>query len=173
MSAVPGQARRPRLVPALRSRPLALIGAVGSAVLAVDQLTKWWALRALADRDIDLVWTLRLHLTYNTGSAFSLGSGSGSIIAVLAIVIVGVTVWMGRNAPSGAAALAMGLLVGGAVGNLADRAFRSGEGFLGGAVVDFVDLQWWPVFNVADIAVTLGALALLAFSGRRGTGAAG
>lgn len=141
-------------------------------MVAVDQVTKWWALRALADRDIDVVWTLRLHLTYNTGSAFSLGSGSGSVIAVLVIVIVGVIVWMGRSAPSGPAALAMGLLVGGALGNLTDRAFRSGEGFLGGAVVDFVDLRWWPVFNVADVAVTVGALALLVFGGRRQPGAA-
>ena len=52
------------------------------------------------------------------------------------------------------------MVLGGAVGNLPDRAFRAGDGFLGGGVVDFVDLQWWPVFNVADAAIVVGAIGL-------------
>ena len=52
-------------------------------------------------------------------------------------------------------------MLGGAAGNLVDRIFREGSGFLGGGVVDFIDLQWWPIFNVADAAVTIGGLLLV------------
>ena len=57
-------------------------------------------------------------------------------------------------------AVATGLVVGGAIGNLLDRALREGDGFLGGGVVDFIDLQWWPIFNVADTAIVVGAVLL-------------
>ena len=60
----------------------------------------------------------------------------------------------------------LGLVAGGALGNLGDRAFRSGDGFMGGAVVDFVDLQWWPVFNVADMALVCGVVLLLLWTPR-------
>jgi signal peptidase II len=61
--------------------------------------------------------------------------------------------------------VAAGLVAGGALGNLLDRFLRDGEGLLGGRVVDFIDLQWWPIFNVADIAICTGAglLAILSF----------
>ena len=62
-------------------------------------------------------------------------------------------------------ALAMGLLLGGAVGNLLDRVFRA-PGLLRGAVVDFVDLQFWPVFNVADMGITVGCVMLLLWAAR-------
>ena len=62
--------------------------------------------------------------------------------------------------------IAVALVLGGALGNLADRAFRDGQGFLGGAVIDFIDLQWWPVFNVADAAITVGAATLALTLGR-------
>ncbi len=69
--------------------------------------------------------------------------------------------WSGRTVPTRLGAVAVGLVLGGAAGNLVDRALRAGDGFLGGAVVDFIDLQWYPVFNIADIAVVGGALLLL------------
>jgi signal peptidase II len=59
------------------------------------------------------------------------------------------------------AAVAVGAVVGGAIGNIADRVFRSDDGFLQGAVIDFIDFQWWPVFNVADIGITVGGALLL------------
>jgi len=52
-------------------------------------------------------------------------------------------------------------VLGGAIGNLVDRAFREGSGFLGGGVIDFIDPQWWPIFNVADMAVTIGGVLLV------------
>jgi signal peptidase II len=63
----------------------------------------------------------------------------------------------------------MGMIVGGALGNVLDRAFRSGGGgILSGSVVDFIDFQWWPVFNVADMAVTVGGVILVLGSVRAG-----
>jgi signal peptidase II len=130
-------------------------------VLAVDQLTKWWAVEALSGgRTIDIVGSLRLRLAFNTGSAFSLAQGRGALISLLALAIVAVLLRSGRYATRPVSAVAIGLVVGGALGNLLDRAFREGEGFLGGGVVDFIDLQWWPVFNVADSAIVVGAILL-------------
>ena len=145
-----------------------LLFGVAAAVLAIDQLTKWWAVETLATRTIDVVWTLRLHLTVNHGSAFSLAEGRGAVISLLALVVVAVLLRSGRYATHPGTAVAIGLVAGGAVGNLMDRAFRAGDGFLGGGVIDFVDLQWWPVFNVADAAIVVGAVTLFASQWREG-----
>jgi signal peptidase II len=138
---------------------------VAVVVVIVDQLTKWWALERLSrGRDIDLLWTLRLNLVRNSGAAFSTGRGLGPVLGVVAVGVVLLLVRYGRMASSPPTAAGIGLVLGGALGNLSDRAFRSGDGgFLGGHVVDFIDLQWWPVFNVADAAIVVGGL-LLAFT---------
>jgi signal peptidase II len=83
------------------------------------------------------------------------------LIAILAIIVVLVLIALGRNLDSRAGVVSLGLVLGGALGNLTDRALRDGTGILGGAVIDFIDLQWWPVFNVADIAVTIGGVLLV------------
>lgn len=145
-------------------RPLATIGLVAVVVLAFDQLTKWWALEALTDptRIIDLVWTLRLRVIYNTGTAFSLTSDSGPVVSVIALVVVAYLLRSGRSQRSPWVLLAYGMVVGGTVGNLVDRVFRADDGgVLSGPVVDFVDLQWFPVFNLADAALTVGIAVLL------------
>ncbi len=139
--------------------------AVGAVVVALDQLTKWWAIEALADGPIDLVGSLRFNLVYNTGTAFGLGPGGiGPLIAVIAVVVAGVLLASVRRMPSALGVGATGLVLGGAVGNVVDRAFRSDTGLLDGAVVDFVDLGWWPVFNVADSAIVVGAALYLVVS---------
>ena len=138
-----------------------LFGFVALGWLALDQLTKSWAESSLQDRSIDVVWTLRFHLTVNYGASFSLGAGFGAWIGVLALVVVGVLVWRGGSVRSRLGAVALGMIVGGALGNVIDRAFRGDSGFLGGGVVDFIDLQWWPIFNVADIGVVCGAILLV------------
>jgi signal peptidase II len=140
--------------------------AVAAAVVAVDHLTKWVAQRELATRDVDLVGSLRLHLVYNNGAAFGLGSKFAPLIALVAVGIVVGVLGMGRQLHGVVPKVAAACIVGGAVGNLLDRLFREGSGFLGGPVVDFVDLQWWPVFNVADMAITCGAVALALTAGR-------
>jgi signal peptidase II len=148
-----------------------LVAVVASATLAADQLSKWWALTALADgHTVPVVWTLRLALHQNTGAAFSMGRDSDWVrfLPLLVLVAVGLVVWRGRSLLTRPAAVSVGLIIGGAVGNLVDRALRTeGGGFLSGGVVDFIDVQWWPVFNVADSGVVVGSLlfALLAAGG--------
>jgi signal peptidase II len=155
----PVAVRPPPLSPP--SRRLGIVLPVAAGVVLLDQLTKTWALRALADEPIDLVWTLRLNLTFNTGAAFSQGEGLGPFIGVAAAAVVIGLLWTGHAVPNTLGAVAMGMILGGAIGNLADRAFREGDGLLGGAVVDFIDFQWFPVFNVADIGVVGGAFLLV------------
>ena len=135
----------------------------GAAVVVaiLDQLTKQWALSALADGPTDLVGSLRLNLVFNDRAAFSLGFGSTTAIALTGCTLVAVLVVMGVRAEQRLWALGLGIILGGALGNLTDRAFRAGEGFLGGRVVDMVDLQWWPVFNLADVALWVGIGVLL------------
>jgi signal peptidase II len=143
-----------------------LFAAVAVGLLVLDQVSKIWAVDAL-DRGeiIDVVWTLRFKLAYNSGASFSMGEGWGRWIAVVAVLIVGLLVWQGLQVRSRLSALALGMIVGGALGNVLDRAFRAGgDGFLGGSVVDFIDFQWWPVFNVADMGVVVGAILLVVAS---------
>ncbi|HEV2070970.1 MAG TPA: signal peptidase II [Acidimicrobiales bacterium] len=146
------------------------MAAVAASVVALDQSTKWWALVAL-DRatSIDVIGSLRLRLVFNRGAAFGLGSRFAPLLAILAVVVVVILVREGGALQGRTARFSMGLVLGGALGNLSDRLFRDGGGFLGGAVVDFIDVQWWPVFNVADTAITIGA-ALLAFAAWRDPG---
>ena len=146
-----------------------LFVAVVVAWLLFDQLTKSWAESSLTTRDIDVVGSLRFNLAYNTGTAFSLGGGLGPWIAVVALAVVGVLVWQGRTVRTRLGAVALALIVGGALGNIIDRAFRGEDGFMQGAVVDFIDLQWWPIFNVADIGIVVGGILLVisSFSGSR------
>jgi signal peptidase II len=147
-------------------RQTGLLVTTALVVLVLDQLSKSWAVSALSDREIDLVGSLRLHLERNSGAAFSLNRGRGGLVALLAIAVVLVIVWVGRSMRTKSGALAVGLVLGGAIGNLIDRVVRDGSGFLGGAVIDFIDLQWWPVFNIADVAIVLGGLVLVVVSTR-------
>jgi signal peptidase II len=144
----------------------ALTGVVALGVIALDQLTKWWAIQTLDTRTIDLPWTLRLNLTLNRGAAFGLGSKYAPLIALAAVGVVVVVLGTTRGLDGRWPRIGVGLVLGGAFGNLADRLLREGSGFLGGAVVDFVDLPWWPVFNVADAAVCVGAVLLVLTAAR-------
>lgn len=131
------------------------------AVVVIDQLTKTWAVNALDDgRIIHIIWTLQFALGFNSGMAFSQGEGIGPIIGVIALIAVVVLLISLRKTGSTVSSLGVAFICGGAAGNVVDRLFR-GDGWLHGAVVDFIDLQWWPVFNVADAAITVGAVLLL------------
>ncbi|MEA3019840.1 MAG: signal peptidase [Actinomycetota bacterium] len=143
-----------------------LAAAVSVAVVAVDHATKWWAQRTLADHDIHIVGTLRLHLVQNGGGAFGLGSRFSPLFAIAALTIVLIVFSSGGGFTSRLSQVAVGLVLGGAVGNLLDRVLRDGHGFLGGRVVDFIDVQWWPVWNVADMGISIGAVLLALTAGR-------
>jgi signal peptidase II len=146
--------------PERRGRPGLVVG-IAAAVVVLDQLSKTWAVRRLTDGDVDVVGSLRLHLVFNSGASFSFGEGRGPLIALVVLAVAVALFWAGRSTSSTVGAAAIGLILGGALGNLLDRAFREGDGLLGGHVVDFVDLQWWPVFNVADAAVSVGGVLLV------------
>lgn len=139
------------------------------AVLVVDQVTKWLVVeRLVGEQPVELVWTLQLRYVENRGSAFSLvGGGWGPVLSLAALAVVGILIWQSRGVAGRPASVAVGLVLGGAVGNLVDRVLRADEGLLSGPVVDWIDLQWWPVFNVADAAVVVGAILLVAFGFRQ------
>jgi len=144
-----------------------LLLSVAAAVLAADQLTKLWALAELADGSIHLFWTIRLRLVFNRGTAFGLGSSLAPVITVAAVVVSLLLLRLTWSTTRRSVALLAGLTFGGALGNLGDRAFR-GDGFFGGSVVDFVDPQWWPVFNVADAAISVGVVLFAVLGLRAG-----
>jgi signal peptidase II len=141
----------------------------GTAFLAylLDRVTKFWAGHTLPGRPIDLIpGVLTLRYTTNSGGAFSLGESApwlfvGATVVVIVAIVVTAFRHMGRLH-----AVALGLVLGGAFGNLTDRVIR-GPG-LRGRVVDFVDLHVWPVFNVADSAIVVGALLIGVASLRSG-----
>ena len=156
-----------------RARRLAIPG-VAAAVVVADLLSKDWALDHLSGGRVrHVVGPTYLLLTYNRGAAFSLGTGITPIIEAVVILIVAALVFFSRRSGQNAGALAMtgvGLLLGGALGNLGDRVFRHLPGHPG-AVVDFIQaVSWWPVFNVADAAIVVGVV-LLILGWRSGPGA--
>ncbi|MEI6198534.1 MAG: signal peptidase II [Actinomycetota bacterium] len=141
-----------------RRRQALLIG----TIVLIDQLTKSWAVSSLTNgRVIHVVGSLQFSLGFNSGFAFSQGQSMGPVVGIFAIVAVLFLLRAVRNASTPLSALALCAIVAGAIGNIADRIFR-GDGWLHGRVIDFIDLQWWPVFNFADSAISVGACALIA-----------
>jgi len=141
----------------------ALTAAIAVAVLVLDQLTKRWALNALAGSPArHVIWTLQWNLTRNSGMAFSQAQGIGPFIGIIAMLVVLWLAWNTRSMTSKLASVAAGLVAGGALGNLVDRVFRGGR-LLHGAVIDFIDLQWFPIFNIADMAIDIGGVLFVIY----------
>ena len=129
--------------------------------VVIDQLTKHWAVSHLNDGHVDhVIWTLQWNLSFNGGMAFGQGQGFGPFIAVIATIVVVVLLLSLRQQGTTRSHVPIGLIVGGALGNIIDRLFR-GEGFLQGKVIDFIDFQWFPIFNVADMCVDIGGALLV------------
>jgi len=145
--------------------PLLLTAAL---VVALDQATKELALRELADGPVDVIeGALTLRLTFNSGGAFGLLQGfPGLFLAATLVVMVLILLWA-RRLEAGVWGIALGAILGGGLGNVADRIWRPTDG-----VVDFIDLHVWPVFNVADMAIVIGVglVLLLGFRGERRSG---
>jgi len=150
---------RPRV---LRPRLLAVFGLVALAAYAVDVISKVVAVDRLTGRpDVEIIGDFFvLHLVRNPGAAFSTGTAYTEIFTILAIVAVGVILWMVRRVGSAVWAVALGLLLAGVAGNLTDRLVRE-PGPLRGHVIDFFMLPRWPVFNVADICINVAAGLIL------------
>ena len=150
-----------------RRRP-ALLYAVAAVVLILDRISKAWVEHTLAARPPIRVIPGVLSLTYttNSGGAFGLGRSAPWLFAGATIVVTAVIVMFSLRPMRPTVAVALGLIMGGALGNLADRALN-GPGF-GGPVTDFIDLHVWPIFNLADSSIVIGAL-LLAFASLDGS----
>jgi signal peptidase II len=148
-----------------------LFGALITAAVLVytfDQLTKAWASTNLVSGEPrELVGkVLQLNLTHNSGAAFSIATGATLVLTVIASAVVVFIVITARRLGSRGWAAALGLLLGGSLGNLTDRMFRApGPGR--GHVVDFLQLPNFPVFNIADSAIVSAAvlIGLMAFRG--------
>jgi signal peptidase II len=158
--------------PAARSRIL-LVLSVAAAVLALDAISKNLVVARLSGHAPyrALGGAVYLTLARNTGAAFSVGTGATVIFTVVALFVVGLIVRLSSRLHSIPWAIALGLMLGGAAGNLADRIFRS-PGVLRGAVVDWISLfdpngGVWPIFNLADAGIVCGGVlaVLLALLG--------
>jgi signal peptidase II len=139
-----------------------LLGFVGALVVAADQATKTLALENL-DVPVDVLGgAVTLRITINSGGAFGVLQGVPGFFLVATIgIVVGILLWA-RNVEHRGWLAALGLVLGGGVGNVIDRVVRDH-----GGVVDFVDLHWWPVFNVADACIVTGVGLLLLLGTRR------
>ncbi|NKE61248.1 signal peptidase II [Lentzea sp. PSKA42] len=151
-------------LPEPRTKILAILAA---CVLALDVLTKVVSVAFLEGADPIKLFGGVLYLTFvrNPGAAFGMAESMTWILAVIALGVAGFILWISRNLRSQGWAVGLGLVLGGAVGNLADRIFRE-PGPMRGHVVDFLSLfdpfgRVWPVFNVADMAIVSGGATII------------
>lgn len=136
-------------------------GLIALAVVTGDLLTKRWASRNFTEEPVDVLGSfLQVRFVENTGAAFSMFQGRGSLFGVAAVMAIIVVLWFLRSARSGWEVVGLGLVMGGAAGNLIDRIAR-GPGIFDGPVIDWVNLWIIPTFNVADAAVTAAVVVLL------------
>lgn len=159
----PAATAPPRSEPAPRGLRLLLV--VAAVVLGLDVVTKALAVKLLVPgQPVEIIGdTVTWTLVRNSGAAFSMATGYTWVLTLIATGVVVGIIWMGRRLVSLWWALGLGMILGGAVGNLMDRFFRA-PGPLRGHVVDFLSVGWWPVFNVADSAVVCGAVLLVGLS---------
>ncbi|MGJ0120877.1 signal peptidase II [Williamsia sp. MIQD14] len=144
------------------TRMIALLPAVALVILVADLVTKIVVVATIDPlRPISIIGdTVTLRLVRNSGAAFSMATGYTWILTIVALAVVVGIIRYSSRLRSPLWALGLGLILGGALGNLVDRLFRD-PGPLRGHVVDFVSIGWWPVFNVADSAVVCGAILLV------------
>jgi signal peptidase II len=151
--------------PDRKPRRFGLLVAVAVAAYVIDVVTKTMAVSSLSGQPpIEVLGDfLQLRLTRNPGAAFSLGTGATFALSLISMGVVVVVLWLGRRVVSPLWAVALGLLLGGAMGNLTDRLLRdpAPERLLQGHVVDFLELPNWPVFNLADSAIVLAAALII------------
>jgi signal peptidase II len=165
-------------VPASRSLALTLLALAATLSVAADQVTKYLTVERLADRDPVRLLGGAVYLVEvrNSGAAFSLGSGYTFVFPLITVGVVAWIAWMALRLRSIPWAVSLGLVLGGALGNLVDRLFRAPGPFVG-HVVDMISLfddhgGYWPVFNLADSSLVAGVILAVALelTGRRRDG---
>ena len=149
-----------------RSSVLVGIGALAAVLFVLDQVTKHWAEANLVEGQSRpfIGELLQLTLLYNSGAAWGMGASITPVVTVLQLAIaVSAIIFAMRVVRSPWYTVALGLVIGGALGNIHDRLLRA-PGPFRGWVVDFLQLPRWPIFNVADMAVVAGALLIVLIS---------
>jgi len=141
----------------LRS-PRVIVAGVAACVIAIDQITKSLAQAKLASHSIKILGPLSLELVYNSGVAFSIGSGNSTLITVVELAVIAGIIFYVRRITTVGLAIGFGMVIGGALGNVADRLFRRNNH---GSVIDFIHTGFWPTFNLADSAVVIGIVVIL------------
>jgi signal peptidase II len=140
-------------------RRLAYAALIVLTAIGLDQASKDWALGRLANgRTINVLPTVEFDLAFNSGFSFSTGSGRGNIVGLLVIalcIFIAFQIWREKRPVR---SFLYAAILGGALGNLLDRIFRGDDGFLSGKVVDFIDVTWYAVFNIADAFVVVGCV---------------
>jgi signal peptidase II len=164
--------------PGFSGRAVALLGITAVIAVAVDQWTKWLSTENLTDGESVRILggLVYLSLLRNGGAAFSLGSDHTWVFPLITMVVIGWIVYMATKLRSVPWGVALGLVLGGALGNLTDRLFRA-PGFLHGHVVDMISAfgpygEKFAVFNIADSCLTVGVVlaVLLELTGRQRDG---
>ena len=130
---------------------------VAALVVVIDQITKTLALHALVNHAVQLVGPFSFALAYNPGSSFSLLQGSTGPLMVIEVLFIGLLGFLGMRSSHRWTQVALGLMLGGAIGNFVDRVFRDHHG----SVIDFIASTFWPTFNVADACITVGAVIMV------------
>jgi signal peptidase II len=150
-----------------RARPAAVVFSVALGAYLLDRVTKWLVVERLAGRPpVQLIpGVLQLNYTQNSGGAFGVGGSASWLFAGATIAVSVAIVALAFRVRRTPVAVGMGLVLGGGLGNLTDRIVR-GPG-LSGRVVDFIDLRVWPVFNLADAAIVVGAVLIVLSSAWR------
>ena len=143
-------------------RPWARAGLVLAVVLVLDQLTKLWVRESLRRGEEDPIFpALKLVNVRNEGVAFGIEAGGQTlIVALISVALIALVLYFARHTDKPLLWLPVGLLLGGALGNIIDRLRE-------GAVVDFLKIPMWPAFNLADVAITVGVLSLIYVLERR------
>jgi len=151
----------------MRSRGLKVALSVALLVIAIDQATKLWAESALVEhvRQPFIGSLLQLHLLYNPGAAFSMFTNVTWVFAIFSSLICSLILLNAHRVVHPVWQYAVGGVLGGAAGNLIDR-LTNEPGLGRGLVVDFLELPYWPVFNVADSAVVIAACVMVLMSFR-------
>jgi signal peptidase II len=143
-----------------------ILACVALAVLALDITSKVLVVAHLSGRDVRLLGGfLHLLVSRNPGAAFSIGTSMTVVFTLIAVTVIAVILRTARRIRSIGWAVTLGLLLGGATGNLVDRIFRS-PGLFRGYVVDWIQLPHWPVFNLADSAIVCGGVLAVLLSAR-------
>jgi signal peptidase II len=152
-----------------RPAPRWLAPSIVLGVVVLDQLTKIWVVATRSNSPLSIVGDdIEIHLTRNSGGAFSLFTNATLFLAIVAVALSIVLVRAVRRARDRLTVVALSLVLGGALGNLMDRVTRH-PGFLRGEVVDFVRVGSFPSFNAADSAITIGAVLLVIAAFREGS----